>query len=701
MIQVLFIRYTEATLNIRHYRTMWTSENGTQIPVNQDKDDCVPMRPPRRNFSDGRGSIGSPHSRGSSGSQRSSSKHSSSSSNSSNGGAVEDLSFQELLKIKGVKEATIKLLEEEEISDIVTLQALSEDDINGLGLKTGQKAIIRNLTTKAKSRISETRELPPPIREINGSGEVDLQCYCLEKDGKGKIVAEITTKHTNEVNPIKTRILILVDVSGSMGIKTGKRRRYSKLYRIKGFAKNMVTSLDDGDFAGLVTFGENADVLLPMTEITHESRDRLKSKLDTLDKSFLSTKTNLSAGLSKALEVFRDASSGKRDLLHYRNAIIVFSDGEVNAGTQEPSKLVHEVREKIRQLSFGLDESLNQWASISTVVLGKSASEIMYCLSKFCSSDAFYTIDMDVDNSNTETDLFLPVLMRKAAVAWNVSVYIESVNGAVLINEDCSQDNKVRTHGQSSRGPKTAKAYFYYDIPAASTRHIGIGLDLDEAFEEEVLRVKVEYSGFSGERKTITKTITKSDILTEGRVQGGKAITEHYKNDARMLSEEVLGKAAKAVLDGNSGGSANAMRQGQSELQKLMNKYGDMADKQETAQTEIFDYAKSLMSNFESLLQKVNTPIDDDTDEQTEAESSWLKIKAVSSAISREAPGLAETVTDSNILCPLPDVSKVSSTPMRAEMEKVYKEKGVRESLFFDFDGAIDELKKSMKKDED
>lgn len=672
-----------------------------QIPVNQEKDDCVPMRPPRRNFSDGRGSIGSPHSRGSSGSQRSSSKHSSSSSNSSNGGAVEDLSFQELLKIKGVKEATIKLLEEEEISDIVTLQALSEDDINGLGLKTGQKAIIRNLTTKAKSRISETRELPPAIREINGSGEVDLQCYCLEKDGKGKIVAEITTKHTNEVNPIKTRILILVDVSGSMGIKTGKRRRYSKLYRIKGFAKNMVTSLDDGDFAGLVTFGENADVLLPMTEITHESRDRLKSKLDTLDKSFLSTKTNLSAGLSKALEVFRDASSGKRDLLHYRNAIIVFSDGEVNAGTQEPSKLVHEVREKIRQLSFGLDESLNQWASISTVVLGKSASEIMYCLSKFCSSDAFYTIDMDVDNSNTETDLFLPVLMRKAAVAWNVSVYIESVNGAVLINEDCSQDNKVRTHGQSSRGPKTAKAYFYYDIPAASTRHIGIGLDLDEAFEEEVLRVKVEYSGFSGERKTITKTITKSDILTEGRVQGGKAITEHYKNDARMLSEEVLGKAAKAVLDGNSGGSANAMRQGQSELQKLMNKYGDMADKQETAQTEIFDYAKSLMSNFESLLQKVNTPIDDDTDEQTEAESSWLKIKAVSSAISREAPGLAETVTDSNILCPLPDVSKVSSTPMRAEMEKVYKEKGVRESLFFDFDGAIDELKKSMKKDED
>ena len=85
-------------------------------------------------------------------------------------------------------------------------------------------------------------------------------------------MAEITTKHTDAMNPIKTRILLLVDTSGSMGIKTGRRRRYSKLYRIKGFAKNMVTSLDNGDFAGLVTFGEHANVLLPMTEITTNSR---------------------------------------------------------------------------------------------------------------------------------------------------------------------------------------------------------------------------------------------------------------------------------------------------------------------------------------------------------------------------------------------------------------------------------------------
>jgi hypothetical protein len=67
-------------------------------------------------------------------------------------------------------------------------------------------------------------------------------------------------------------VALYKQVKGSMGIKTGRRRRYSKLYRIKGFAKNMVSSLDNGDFAGLVTFGERANVLLPMTEITTNSR---------------------------------------------------------------------------------------------------------------------------------------------------------------------------------------------------------------------------------------------------------------------------------------------------------------------------------------------------------------------------------------------------------------------------------------------
>ena len=59
----------------------------------------------------------------------------------------------EFLKKKGVKQASIKVLEEEEITDYTTLKALTEEDINGLNLKVGQKALIRNLTVGGKSRV--------------------------------------------------------------------------------------------------------------------------------------------------------------------------------------------------------------------------------------------------------------------------------------------------------------------------------------------------------------------------------------------------------------------------------------------------------------------------------------------------------------------------------------------------------------------
>jgi hypothetical protein len=251
----------------------------------------------------------------------------------------------------------------------------------------------------------------------------------------------------------------------------------------------------------------------------------------------------------------------------------------------------------------------------------------------------------------------------------------------------------VKSVRASSRGPRTTKAYFYYDIPAASTKHIGIVLDLDGARDEEVLQVKVEYYGFSGIKKTLLTTITKNEILEPSSEKSGKAIAENYKNDARLLSEDVLNKAAKHVIDGDADQSVADIEEGKSSLQKLLNKYGEMASTEEKAKTDIIDYAKSLMSNMESLLQTVKTNDDEDADEQ--ADTSWLKIKAVSSAISREAPTLAETVEDGNILCPLPEVRTVSSAPMRNQMERVYKEQGVRESLFFDFEGMIAELQAS------
>ena len=56
--------------------------------------------------------------------------------------------------------------------------------------------------------------------------------------------------------------------------------------------------------------------------------------------------------------------------LSRKNSIIVFSDGEINSGTVASQSLVHEVRQNIRQMVPNLDDSQNQWVSISIITTG-------------------------------------------------------------------------------------------------------------------------------------------------------------------------------------------------------------------------------------------------------------------------------------------------------------------------------------------
>ena len=64
--------------------------------------------------------------------------------------------FDEYLKYHGVKDSSIDVLKNEDISDISTLKALNETDLNALGLKLGQRAIIRKLSKKSKGKFFNT-----------------------------------------------------------------------------------------------------------------------------------------------------------------------------------------------------------------------------------------------------------------------------------------------------------------------------------------------------------------------------------------------------------------------------------------------------------------------------------------------------------------------------------------------------------------
>lgn len=388
-------------------------------------------------------------------------------------------------------------------------------------------------------------------------------------------------------------------------------------------------------------------------------------------------------------------SHSQKDLLSYRNSIIVFSDGEINLGTQEPRKLVHEVREKIRAMSYGLDDSQNQWVSISTVVTGSSPSEIMFAISKFCSSDAFYHLDTDKESSRADVDFFLPVMMRKTAIAWNVSLHVESLNGATIINSDCTQENKVRLRNTKSKdGEKTEKAYFFYDIPVASEKHVGIVLDLYGVSQEPevpVLMANIHFTGISGKRRYVTREITRGDLMSTDLSKRKEALEDIYMHEARILSHIALSKAAEDLKSGYTDESQTHLKEGQSELQKLMESYGQMAEV-EDVKIDITPHAESVIKNLQSLLDAIESA--STTDENANGKT-WIKMKAVSSAITREAPTTSDTVEDTDILCPLPNVRHVASENIRKEMIHVYKKQGVRNSSFINMDHTIQEMSTS------
>lgn len=698
--------------------------------------------------------------------------------------------FRQYLLSNGLNETTVQTLLDEEIEDLQTLRILSEDDIEKLNLKTGQKAKIRSLGRKQQNGVESKRfdirkptrgkglpslrkddEKPRFVRcspEVNGldttpsiktvkraavtknftgilhvspssssesegeeeghvhmkrdtfrggsvklagKGErdVDLTYNLLQTEDKGKVVMKLSTKQDIDVHCVKARILILVDISGSMGIKYDRRRKHSKLSRMKKFAIELVDSLDDGDFASVVTFGEKTNVLVPLQDINSKTRSELKTKLETLDKTYLSTKTNLSAGISRAIDIFSENATGPEDLLTYRNSIIVFSDGEINEGTKEPNKLIHEVREKIRRNAFDLDDSQNQWVSISTIATGNDVSEAMYLLSKCCSSDAFYHLDVQKSEEN-DPDLFLPVMLRKTAVAWNVSVVVEAVNGAVILNNETSQDNKVRLRGSRRGKEKMEKAFFYYDIPAASTKHIGVALDLsnvDSDANTVVLKVKVEYTKAVGMRMKYFVEIARGEFSDQtGRKS--EAIKANLMHDARLISQNVLHIAAEHVKTGNIEASANQIKQGQSELQALMDKYGAMAAAEPESEAprgrHCIAAADTLMRSVRDMLQDVTVERETEKKETyadsimntmqsllTELEGSkstqdlhepdgknWARIKAVSSAISREAPTISSDV-NTDVYAPLPNIRRISGN-LQHQMVNLQKKREARKS---------------------
>lgn len=313
-------------------------------------------------------------------------------------------------------------------------------------------------------------------------------------------------------------------------------------------------------------------------------------------------------------------------------------------------------------------------------------------LSKTCSSEAYYYINNDAEDP--EAELFLPVLLRKTAVAWNISYVIETFHGIKFDDEKCSKDNRIRLRRSvSGRGVHVEKAFFMYDFPAGHSRQIGVAATWQSETslqhlqpEEVIFKLRVEFTNIKGQRLWQEQLITKEDIMNalHGR-PNSEANAAACKHEVQMVSGDVLRYAAEHMRVGDRTKSKAAIQDGQKDLEAILNEFGKLSQQEASSQNsvELNMYAKSVVDNLGALINSI--------EKSTEGEA-WNKMKAMSTAIVRQSPNVSGTVVDSEVLCPFPDIDRMETDaladPLQRVMEKKKKEKRITfglEKLLEDF----------------
>ncbi len=122
-------------------------------------------------------------------------------------------------------------------------------------------------------------------------------------------------------------LTFVIDTSGSM-------EREGRLELVKDALRLLVAELDQGDTVAIVTFGDDARVLLGPTRATREG-----DILDVIDGLRPGGSTNLEAGLRLGYELARETLS-ENDV----DRVVLASDGVANVGLTDPESILEGIR---------------------------------------------------------------------------------------------------------------------------------------------------------------------------------------------------------------------------------------------------------------------------------------------------------------------------------------------------------------------
>lgn len=145
-------------------------------------------------------------------------------------------------------------------------------------------------------------------------------------------------------------ILPVVDLSGSM---QGPKLEYAKQSVLK-----LVEHLQEGDYAGLVTFSNRAQVVVKPQRITAEAKDTLRKAVQGLR---IGGGTNFADGMITALDVIQQL-----DLpVKFLHRVIMFTDGMATVGICDNKTILALLEKKMARATvsaFGYGDGDGEWS---------------------------------------------------------------------------------------------------------------------------------------------------------------------------------------------------------------------------------------------------------------------------------------------------------------------------------------------------
>nr|XP_039265644.1 uncharacterized protein LOC120341230 [Styela clava] len=277
------------------------------------------------------------------------------------------------------------------------------------------------------------------------------------------------------------------------------------------------------DFLAIVSFACDVVVDMPLTLMDDNGKNNATYIIENL---YTRGRTDLGLGLMEGLSVLND-----KDNKQYRDMILIFTDGEVNEGERNASKLVEKYNEATKSLNRA------SCVPIAAFTIGQYVPDFLRELSSHLGSDAFYWLNEEED---FESDMLLPIFLRESTHVTDIAINMETLNGVTF-----NQRSLSRPHMKESSD--TNLKYFIHGLPVAIKKHIPFSLMLPQDYIENLLgqkivHIEVTYLDESMEFQQFNDYINLSNITLNECKMGPKDESDEPMNgiSAYMVVQDTI-----------------------------------------------------------------------------------------------------------------------------------------------------------------